>query len=231
MSQIFNVTHETGDLSQYTTTATDGGDLSVTAAAALAGAFGLSVLIDDTIAIYGGMSFTTLTSGVYRTRFYIDPNGLTMATNDEFLPLVITTSGGTSRALVALNWDGSAYRIRAGVRIDAGTFTYTSYYTISDGPHWIEALWQYATTADANNGVMTLWIDGVQQQTITTLDLFTLTQPGYAVLGASSGLDSGTSGTFYLDEWILRNDAVPIGRWSSLPMLPRPPRESTPLRM
>jgi hypothetical protein len=37
MSIIINIDHETGDLTQYTSTVTDSGDLSVAVGAALAG--------------------------------------------------------------------------------------------------------------------------------------------------------------------------------------------------
>ena len=68
--------HLEEDLSEFTYTRVDGGDLYWTADAALAGTSGgMACLIDDTTAIYGSYTLGTAnTSGVIRLRFYIDPN-------------------------------------------------------------------------------------------------------------------------------------------------------------
>ena len=49
---IFADGFETGDLSRWSAAATDGGDLSVTPQAALAGTFGLQAMVDDTASLY-----------------------------------------------------------------------------------------------------------------------------------------------------------------------------------
>ncbi len=84
-------------------------------------------------------------------------------------------------------------------------------YDISDAEHYVEVLVTYASGPSANDGVMTLWVDGSQQGTDTTLDLYNTTKPNEARLGAVVGIDSGTSGTFYLDEFVLRDDDTEIG--------------------
>jgi hypothetical protein len=45
---IFSDGFESGDFSAWSSATTDGGDLSVTSAAALAGSYGMQALIDDT---------------------------------------------------------------------------------------------------------------------------------------------------------------------------------------
>ena len=75
VTRLATLTHDTGDLTEYTSTVIDGGDLSVTTAAALAGtSHGLQVVIDDSTAIYGQKDFSA--SALIRFRFYIDPNSL-----------------------------------------------------------------------------------------------------------------------------------------------------------
>ena len=209
MAEIFNIDHETGDLSQYTSTATDAGDLSVTAAA-LCGSYGLQAFIDDANSIYGQKDFNQLTSSKYRFRFYIDPNGLVMADYDEFEVCEIYYNGNY-RARVILSYLSGNYRIRARVYSDGGVAHSTGYYVISDSEHYIECLIEYASSSTASDGVFTLWIDGVQQEQITGLDLYDLAKPNQARLGAIGGLDAGTSGTLYLDAFILRDDNVEIG--------------------
>jgi hypothetical protein len=49
-----------------------------------------------------------------------------------------------------------------------------------------------------NNGSLTFWIDGVQQASLTGVDNDTR-RIDRVRLGAVSGLDSGTSGTYYFD--------------------------------
>jgi hypothetical protein len=54
MAVVADIDLESGDLSEFSGTVTDGGDLSVTQAAALAGSeYGLQCVIDDTTAVYG----------------------------------------------------------------------------------------------------------------------------------------------------------------------------------
>jgi len=211
MSQIFEVGHEAGDLSEYSSTVTDSGDLSVSAAAALAGsAYGLDVLIDGTGAIYGRIDFSTLTSGVYRFRCYIDPNGLTMASGDQFRFLKVAV-GGSDRALLRLNYNGSDYRLSGLVKDDATSNQTTSHYVITDGPHYVEAMVEYASSDVAIDAKFTLWVDGVQQEQVTGLDIYDITQPDSVRIGAVTNVDAGTTGTLYLDGLILRDDAEEIG--------------------
>jgi hypothetical protein len=59
--------------------------LSAAAAAALAStAWGLSCLIDDTVAIYGKKTIVLTGKSYLRWRIYIDPNTLAMENNNTF---------------------------------------------------------------------------------------------------------------------------------------------------
>jgi hypothetical protein len=204
-------------LTEYDSTTTDGGDLSVTAAAALGGTdYGLSALIDDTNVIYGEKTFT-LTSSVYSLRFYIDPNTLTMANNDNF-PVNVTLAGTQrARTLVYLGYStANGYRIRLAVGNDTG-WSFTGWYAITDAEHYVEVQVQYASSATASDGTATLWIDGVEQQQMTGIDLFDLAKPDRARLGALLGIDAGTSGTLYLDEFKFNDNGTEIGEVAENP--------------
>jgi hypothetical protein len=84
------------------------------------------------------------------------------------------------------------------VRNDKSGWSNSTWLTISDAPHSIELDWRAATAAGANNGGLTLWIEGVQQASLTGIDNDTR-RIDRVRLGPVSGLDSGTRGTYYLD--------------------------------
>jgi hypothetical protein len=90
------------------------------------------------------------------------------------------------------------YQIRARLLNDGTTWTNTSWFTITDASHFIEFDWRAATAVGANNGSLTLWIDGVQKASLTAVDNDTL-RIDRVRLGAVSGIDSGTRGTYYFD--------------------------------
>jgi len=216
MSVIVDIDHEIGDLTEYTSTVTDGGDLSVAAAAALAGTvYGLNVLIDDTTAIYGIKSGLNDTSGKLRARFYIDPNTLTMATDDQFIVWRAQNTSTASLAKVDLYRSAApAYRIQVTIFNDAGAGTASSFYTITDEPHYIEIYLQRAATSISSDGSLQLWIDGVSKQTISGIDNYDRF-PNFDIihLGAIANLDAGTSGTLYLDQLVVNDDGSEIGAY------------------
>lgn len=209
MTEIFNIRHEV-DLSEYTSVVDNGGNLTQSTAAALAGsAGGMQGVIVDTGSMYGAISFPQLTSGKGRARFYIDPNSLVMATSDRFNVLIVQQSTA-SRFFIELNYDGSNYEVRARQRRDDNSFASTAFYNISDEPHFLEVYQEYASSDVASDGRLTFWIDGDLQEQLTGQDVFDLSQPDNARFGVQ-GPDAGTSGTFYLDEFVLNDDGSEIG--------------------
>ncbi len=124
MARIVHIRHEMGDLSEWTSTTTDSGNLSVEVAAALAGTgFGLQFVIDDTNTLQAQKTFTELGASPtdLRLRFYIDPNSLTMATNDEFLVLQILDFGLATILNVSLNYNASTYRLAVHLKADGSS--------------------------------------------------------------------------------------------------------------
>ena len=73
---------------------------------------------------------------------------------------------GTSTDVLQVEFRNSsgAYQIRATVLNDSSAFVSTNWFTISDAPHRIELDWRAAAVPGANNGGLTLWIDGNQQE-------------------------------------------------------------------
>jgi hypothetical protein len=212
MADLFNVTHDAGNLSEYDSTVTDSGDLSAEVAAALAStSYGLQCVIDDTTAIYGLMNITPTSR--YRFRFYVDPNGLTMASGDVFnLCSIHASAAPTTWSVVQLRYDGSNYEIRLNMRSDGGADNFTSNYDISDEQHYIEVDLVRATSAVSNDATGELFIDGVSQETLSGIDAYNVWANIINTrFGAPAGLDAGTSGTFYLDEFKANDDGTLIG--------------------
>jgi len=124
------------------------------------------------------------------------------------------------------------YEIRGRVLNDASAWTNSNWFVISDAPHYIELDWRAATSDGANDGGLTLWIDNVQQADLTSVDNDTW-RVDRARLGALSGMDAGTSGTYYFDAFESRRSTYigPMAQGPS-PILAYPlsPRERAGVR-
>lgn len=209
MAEIFNIRHE-ADLSEYTSTVTDSGDLSQAVAAALAGTSGgLQCVIDDTTQIYGRRDFTQFSAHNYRFRFYIDPNGLSMSDGDDIW-VAGAFEGGAYRCRVKLTYDGANYEISIQLRDDGGSGHGSADYDITDEPHYIEVSVTQATNDSSSDATAALYVDGALQETVSGVDLFDLGYPDSARLGATA-FGGTPTGTFYLDEFVLRDDNNEIG--------------------
>jgi len=194
---IFADDFESGNLSAWSSATTDGGNLSVSAAAALVGTQGMQALINDNHAIYVTDDLPTAEPR-YRARFYFDPNTIPMSKNNAHFLFYGLNAAGTVVMQVELRFSNSQYQIRASLLNDSTSFTSTAWFTISDAPHPIELDWRASTAAGANNGGLTLWIDGVQKADLTGVDNDTRRIDSVR-LGAVAGINNGTRGTYYFD--------------------------------
>jgi hypothetical protein len=102
------------------------------------------------------------------------------------------------RAARAVPQVRGAYQVNVGLRLDSGSWNNSAWQTISDASHYIEIDWQAATSAGANDGYASLWVDGVLKTTLSGKDNDTR-RVDEARLGPLAGIDSGTSGTEYFD--------------------------------
>jgi hypothetical protein len=181
------------------------GDLSVTASAALVGTQGMQAIIDDTNTIYVTDDNPNLETR-YRARFYFDPNSITMASGDAHF--IFKGFMGTSTDVFQVEFRNSAgvYQIRGKLMNDSSAFVLTNWFDLSDAPHAIEVDWRAASGVGANNGGLTLWIDGIQKADVTGVDNDTW-RIDRARLGALAGMDAGTSGTYYFDAFESRRQS------------------------
>ncbi len=91
-----------------------------------------------------------------------------------------------------------SYQIRVQTLTDSSTWSGTSWYSISDAPHYLEIDWQASPASSPSTGILKLWTDGVLKQAINNIDNDTR-QIDWVRLGAVAGIDTGTRGTYYFD--------------------------------
>jgi hypothetical protein len=195
---IFADGFESGNSSAWSSETDTENDLNVNSSAAIHGSSGLSVLIDNTTNMY--VTNTTPENETrYRARFYLDPNSISMASNDGFTVMQGRDDSSSFQVLLTYT-TSSGYRVRSAIYNDAASSTYGDNVPISDAPHSIEIDWKAATSAGANNGYITLWVDGIEQSNVTGVDNDTKRIDDVR-LGAVQNIDSGTSGTFYIDDF------------------------------
>ena len=202
---IFADGFESGSLSTWTSSATNGGDLSVSVSAALKDNQGMQALINDNNTI----SVTDDSPNAeprYRVRFYFDPNSIPMLSGDAHF--IFNAFMGTSTEVVRLEFRQSSgvYQIRHGAFQNDSSWVYNNWIMISDAPHSIELNWFAATTSGQSNGSLTLWIDGTGQGTLVGVDN-SGKQIDSARLGALTGIDTGTRGTYYFDAFESRRQS------------------------
>jgi hypothetical protein len=149
-------------------------------------------------------------------RFYIDTNGLSMGTGDDFYPFyqrLDGTSGGVT-TLWQIQWfeSGADYDLQLTGKDDANVSKDLTLTALSDAQHYIEIYCKRATSDVAADGILQGWIDGVEIgggfSNIDNYDIFPTTDT--MRIGLTSA-DATTSGTFYLDDIICNDTSTPIG--------------------
>ena len=209
---IFKDGFDTGNFVAWSAAITDVGRLSVTTAAAMSGTFGMQAVITSTTAKYV-RDDSPLAETRYRARFYLNPNSYAVTGSDKTHAILVGRNiSGTGVFTVQLRYTGSVHQIGAQLVNDATGLSNTNWYTISISKHPIEIDWKAATSAGANNGYLSLWLDGVLQETQSGIDNDTR-RVDEVRLGPSSGIDSGSSGTVYYDTFESRRSTYigPVG--------------------
>jgi hypothetical protein len=176
------------------------GNVSATTAAAYASTCGMAANITSNTPVYV-VDAQPSNETLYRVRFYFNPHSLPMAKNDTFTIFNAVTGSNAVALTIQIKWTGSAYQIRVGIRLDNGQLSYTGWTSMSNAWHPLELYWKASSAPRANNGVLTLWMDGVQKATLTRIDNDT-TRIETAFIGAVEGIDAGTRGVFYFDSFI-----------------------------
>jgi YD repeat-containing protein len=132
-----------------------------------------------------------------------------MTNGDAHYIFYAISHDGLVVARIEFSKTAAGYQLRAGALTDASSSSYTDFSTTTTisgtAFHKVEIEWKAATAPGANNGVLTLWVDGTQANTLTNLDNDTRRVDG-AQLGPVYGIDTGTRGTEYFDAFISRRN-------------------------
>ena len=185
-------------VTQWTSCVDDSGDLQFTdPPAPLKDNASMMITVDDNNLVYVASDHPDAERR-YRARFYFDPNSISMVSGNAHF--ILYGYNGTSKVVLRVEFRNSSgsYQLRAGLLNDASNWTNSSWFTITDAPHFIEFDWRAASVAGANNGGLTLWIDGVQKANLAAVDNDTWRMDRVR-LGAVNGIDAGTRGTYFFD--------------------------------
>jgi hypothetical protein len=194
---IFEDGFETGNFSRWSGAVVDGGDLSVSMAAALAGNQGMLTHIDDKRTIYV-RDDSPNTESRYRARFLFDPNSVAMVNGKAHFIFYGYQGASTLVLRLEVRKYNNVYQLRVATFTDGAKWKSGSWFNLNDAANVVEFDWQAATAAGANNGSLTLWLNGVQQGAITAIDNDTHRVDAIR-LGIVAGLDDGTLGDTYFD--------------------------------
>jgi uncharacterized protein YjiK len=196
---IFKDGFESNSFSAWTAYSNNGGNLSVTTNAALAGNYGMQAVFTNATNMLV-RDDTPTAEPRYRARFYFHPNSITMATGDNITLFQGLEPGGQIVLSIQLNRSSTGYQLRSRA-YDSGlaNFVSTPYVTITNDVHSIEVDW-------GNDGHLSFWIDGVQQANLTGIININYTIDRIR-LGAPTLSISGTSGSFYIDAFESRRQS------------------------
>ena len=193
---FFSDNFESGNLSAWSASRTDGGDLSVSSSAAMIGSFGLRAVINSNDPIYV-QDDTPNNERHYRASFYFDPNSLSMRNGDYFT--LIRGAGLSTVFQLNLSFIGGVYRLTISTLDDANIW-HSGEFVINDIPHFIEIDWRAASSDGASDGYVILSVDAIQQVIIPALNNDTLMINDIR-LGAVAGIRKNTRGSIYFDEF------------------------------
>jgi thermitase len=137
----------------------------------------------------------------FRVRFYFNPNTLKMAKNDLLTLYAAYNTSGYATITVQIRYSGHGFQLRAGVMSDRSRWSYTSWITLSQAWQPVELSWNASTAPGANNGSLTLWLDGAQIASMTVIDNDQQNIDKVS-LGVVDGMDSTTQGIYFFDDYV-----------------------------
>ena len=226
MAVIESIDHSTNDFSQWDSV-TSAGDFSVTSAAAMAGtSYGMQTVIDDVQQLRGYQNLS-YSSNVLRYRFYFDPNSITMSNGHNFYIARLEDGGSTYVYLRFKYTTAAGYQVDGRIYNDSRSgIVDTAFHNLSDAPHVIELEVNRATTTDADDATVEIWVDGYSQGASSGVDLYDQWPLDKLFLGVTSNNPAGTTGTLYFDQLIVNDDGSTIGEHSETELTPLTPSEN-----
>ena len=164
---VFSNGFEAGTLAGWTKSTTNNGKLSVSAASALAGSFGMQAVMTDTTSMYVTDSTPAALPG-YHARFRYSPNGASIGGTNGHDMFSGLDANGRTLVVAQVRAATGGYEIRVGAN-SSGTVKYSAWTAVTNAAHTIEVSWQAATTSAGKNGLASIWIDGTLKQSVAAL--------------------------------------------------------------
>jgi len=196
---IFRDGFESGDLAAWSGGKLDNGDVFVTPYAAMVGNLGLAIEIDDNNQAHL-TDHSPAAEARYRARFYFSANQLPMAATDRFTIFGIYTDTALI-AMLEIRRDGPLMQMRAVARQEDGTQRSSTWQTFDQNGHAILLEWQAASAPGAADGWLRFAIGPNPPVELPGLNTASL-RVERALLGAVTGVDSGTRGAILFDEFV-----------------------------
>ena len=216
MANLFSDGFESGDLSAWTSSSTDGGDLSVVGGSLINGTYCAAYLLDDATQIY---VYDETPNNVkrYRARVYFDPNTFNPQGETALFQATGNSTSGTMYYLLIddAGSGGTPYRATVKCIKDSGDVSSTPY-QFSDAIHWFEVDWKASSAPGANDGFCKLYMDSTASVVgeVTGVDNDTKAVGGIWVQARYHG--AGSTGTFYIDDFASNDDGTAIGAVGTL---------------
>ena len=217
-SVLFSSGFETGDLSEWDSNSKDGSStISASNDTAMTGSYSCKFVIttDSTYAYLKEDNAFADQSEAYAS-FYIKIGNWSMADGEAFYLFQFQTDAGATEVRLKLSKTSGNYYLTAQVHDDAGAWQNATSWQCNDNPNIFDGNWHHievhfkAGTAGNNDGGVQLYVDGASRSSnIGSIDCDTKAV-GKIALGATSGLDVNTSGTFYIDDVAV--DSTQIGQ-------------------
>jgi hypothetical protein len=206
-------------LSAWSYFQTDRGDLSASSAAAWVGAFGLRAVVDDNRAIFV-RDDSPGSESRYRARFYLDPNGISMAGGNTFTILRGMNAEGQAVFAMELRRSYGDYQVRASILAGTTAWKRTAWIPLRDHVHLLELDW-WPSVGNIYDAGLTLWVDGMERSR-AYVPQGAWWRLDSVQFGAVAGIDGGTRGVILFDAFA-SSRGVALGPDPEAPPLPTPP--------
>jgi hypothetical protein len=190
---------------------TSAGDLTLQAGEKVTLQNGFSVAASGnlTVAIDYVQDDSPAAEKLYRARFYVDVSSLSPGSGDSFDHFTAYANSGATQFEIQLEENGSNIDLVVSAR-DGGTFSTATASSSLPGTYLaVEFEWM-ASAAGQSNGHLDVWLDGSPVTGLANLDNET-GQIDYVRWGAVDGVDSTTTGTMNLDEFVSQRSSSMIG--------------------
>ena len=209
---IFEDGFETGQLDissdSWAGTEVAAGSLSVTSDADFAGNYGLEINLGQGVTYNDTQNINIREehpggSPEYHVLFYLHPNNIVVgnAGEGQLSRFGVLGSNDTNFA-ITMEGSSSNYALRLINKGDS-EWTISNPVSINNGWNKVAMVYKASTSDGKNNGYTYLYINDILVVSHTGLDNDTLTGINAIYLGAS-GIDTGSSGSFYIDNYEAR---------------------------